>query len=107
MEKKVVLHQVKHSPSSIFTKQDVIDLITGIDENPIQVIVQEQEVPMVSLFEYLGHAAGAQLGTEVYIVANQTKQIVDTRAVETVKYKGKVMLYPKTFLKEYFESKRK
>ena len=32
MKKDLVLHQVKHSVSSIFTKEDVINLISSIDE---------------------------------------------------------------------------
>ena len=30
MEKKLVIHQVNHSPSSIFTKEDVLGLINSI-----------------------------------------------------------------------------
>ena len=32
MKKELVLHSVKHSVSSIFTKEDVINLINSIDE---------------------------------------------------------------------------
>ena len=32
MKKELVLHQVQHSVSSIFTKEDVINLINSIDE---------------------------------------------------------------------------
>jgi len=37
MEKKLVLHQVKHSPSSIFSKEDVLKIINSIDENSIKI----------------------------------------------------------------------
>jgi hypothetical protein len=108
MEKKLVLKQVISSPSSIFSKRDVVKLIYSIDENPIKVYQMEikPEPEMVSLFEYLGHAAGASLGAAVYQVARRTREKVDTREVVTKTYKGKVMLYRKAFLTEYFKSKR-
>lgn len=110
MEKKLVLHKVIHSPSSIFSKRDVVKLIYSIDENPIKVyqmeIKPQSEPEMVSLFDYLGHAAGASLGATVYQVARRTKEKVETRIVSTKTYNGKVMLYRKDFLREYFQSQR-
>jgi hypothetical protein len=38
MKKDLVLHQVKHSVSSIFTKEDVINLINSIEESKGRVI---------------------------------------------------------------------
>ena len=38
MKKDLVLHQVKHSVSSIFTKEDVISLINSIEESKGRVI---------------------------------------------------------------------
>lgn len=109
MEKKLVLHQVKFSPSSIFNKEDVIKLVSSVDENPIKITVMEQkpQPEMVSLFDFLGHAAGAALGAAVYGVANRTNEKVETRIVETKTYKGKVMLYRKVFLDEYFKVKQR
>jgi hypothetical protein len=108
MEKRLVIHQVKHSPSSIFSKEDVVRIVNSVDENPIKVYQMEIELEpeMVSLFDYLGHAAGASLGAAVYQVARRTREKVDTREVVTKTYKGKVMLYRKAFLTEYFKSKR-
>lgn len=110
MEKKLVIHQVKFSPSSIFSKPDVLRLISSVDENPIKVyqveVKQEPEPEMVSLFDFLGHAAGASLGAAVYGVARRTREKVETRIVETKTYKGKVMLYRKAFLNDYFKSQR-
>jgi hypothetical protein len=109
MEKKLILHQVKFSPSSIFSKADVMRLVSSVDESPIKITIMEakqEEVEMVSLFDFLGHAAGPALGAAVYGVANQTKEKVETRIIETKTYKGKVMLYRKVFLNDYFKSKQ-
>lgn len=108
MEKKLVVNKVVTSPSSIFTKVDVIKLLNSIDENPIKIFKMEikPEPEMVSLFDYLGHAAGVNLGAAVYSTARRTREKVDIRMVETKTYKGKVMLYRKEFLKEYFQSQR-
>lgn len=108
MEKKLVVNKVITSPSSIFSKVDVIKLLNSIDENPIKIFKMEinPEPEMVSLFDYLGHAAGVSLGAAVYSTARRTKEKVDIRMVETKTYKGKVMLYRKDFLREYFQSQR-
>ena len=109
MEKKLILHQVKFSPSSIFSKADVMRLVSSVDESPIKITIMEakqEEVEMVSLFDFLGHAAGPALGAAVYGVANQTKEKVEPRIIETKTYKGKVMLYRKAFLDVYFKPKK-
>lgn len=112
MEKKIVLHQVKFSPSSIFSKEDVIKIINSVDENPIKVYKIEtvmKEDPaekLVSLFEYLGRAAGAELGKQVATAATRAHETMDIRVVNTKTYKGKVMLYREVFLDEYFQKKR-
>lgn len=108
MEKKLILHQVKFSPSSIFSKADVMRLVSSVDENPIKIYQMEvkPQPEMVSLFDFLGHAAGPALGAAVYGVANRTKEKVETRIIETKTYKGKVMLYRKVFLNDYFKSKQ-
>ena len=112
MEKKLVRHQVKHSPSSIFSKQDVLDILDGIDENPIKiyqietVMTEDPAEKLVSLFEYLGRAAGAELGKQVATAATRAHETMDIRIVNTKTYKGKVMLYREVFLDEYFQKKR-
>jgi hypothetical protein len=60
----------------------------------------------VSLYDYLGQAAGKELGKDVYRVATSKKEPVSTRDVKTPNYTGKVMLYRREFLKEYFDEKR-
>ena len=58
---------------------------------------------MVSLYDYLGHAAGADLGQQVAYAAAKAGVITETRQVSNSVYKGPVMLYPKSFLDLYFK----
>jgi hypothetical protein len=57
---------------------------------------------MMSLFEYLGYAAGSELGKEVYDTANKLRETIRTQEVSNPKYSGKVMLYRREFLDIYF-----
>ena len=60
---------------------------------------------MISLFEYLRKPAGSSLGDKVYKAAKKSKTsktTITTREVHTKTYSGKVMLYPKEFLDEFF-----
>ena len=57
---------------------------------------------MLSLFDYLGYAAGNELGQSVADYAKIRKAKSGIRSVSNVKYKGNVMLYTKKFLDEYF-----
>jgi hypothetical protein len=67
----------------------------------------EQQQELVSLYDYLGHAAGGTLGKEVADAAVKAKEIIGRREVSNRKYSGTVMLYRKGFLKEFFESRQK
>ena len=58
----------------------------------------------LSLFDFLGYPAGKNLGESVYNYAVQQKTPVSTRQVSTRTYTGKVMLYPKPFLREFFSN---
>ena len=60
---------------------------------------------MMSLYEYLGKAAGGHLGKEVYIRALQNGVRWEKKKVSNPKYTGDVMTYPKSFLDEYFKGK--
>jgi hypothetical protein len=57
---------------------------------------------MMSLYDYLGKAAGKELGKEVHRVAHNTKTPMAIKEVSNPKYTGKIMMYPKSFLDEYF-----
>ena len=58
---------------------------------------------MLSLYDYLGKPAGKELGGNVFKAASSQKVPYSIREVTNPKYKGKVMLYPKWFLNEYFK----
>ena len=57
---------------------------------------------MMSLFDYLGRPAGSELGRRVAAAAAQNKIKFVTRHVSYAKYTGDIMLYPKSFLDQFF-----
>ena len=57
---------------------------------------------MMSLYDYLGRPAGSELGQRVAAAAAQNKIKFETREVSTNTYTGKIMLYPKSFLDQFF-----
>ena len=57
----------------------------------------------VSLYDYLGHAAGKELGKQVAQVAASMGIKIQTRHVSNTAYTGTVCLYPETFLSLYFK----
>ena len=59
---------------------------------------------MMSLYDYLGRAAGPELGKQVAVAATASKKKVlfETRYVSNSRYEGDVLLYPKWFLDEFF-----
>ncbi len=60
---------------------------------------------ILSLYDYLGKAAGKELGAAVNNFAKANKIPVAIKEVSNPKYKGKIMMYPKSFLEVYFEDK--
>jgi hypothetical protein len=56
----------------------------------------------LSLYDYLGKAAGNELGREVASAASKAGVKLETREVDNPKYTGKVYLYPKDFLDVHF-----
>ena len=100
MDKQLVLLLVKSSPSSLFTKKNVLEIINLIKEP-----VMEQNPYMMSLYDYLGRAAGKQLGLEVHTVAVKLRETIHERYVENPVYKGTVHLYRREFLDDYFGKK--
>lgn len=57
---------------------------------------------MISLYDYLGKAAGSELGKQVNAYAYIRRAETGLRYVENPVYKGKIMLYTKEFLDEFF-----
>ena len=56
------------------------------------------EENMISLYDYLGKAAGSELGKAVSTAA----KLANIKVTSNSKYTGKIMLYPKEFLVNYF-----
>jgi hypothetical protein len=63
------------------------------------------ENQLMSLYDYLGKAAGPELGKQVYEYASEKKltHLVKNRNIKNPKFKGKVLLYPKSLLDIYFQ----
>lgn len=57
---------------------------------------------MMSLYEYLGHAAGGELGKSVAYSAAKAGVAHGEKEVDNAAYKGIVYTYPKDFLDKYF-----
>jgi len=57
----------------------------------------------ISLYDYLGHAAGGDLGQQVAFAAAKAGVITETKHVKNPVYDGPVMLYPRSFLDLYFK----
>jgi len=55
-----------------------------------------------SLYDYLGRAAGSELGKQVAEAAMRDGIKLQTRQVSNPKYEGVVMLYPSDWLSNYF-----
>jgi hypothetical protein len=64
---------------------------------------KEKVMEKLSLYDYLGHAAGADLGQQVAYAAAKAGVVTETRQVSNPVYKGPVMLYPRSFLDLYFK----
>ena len=62
---------------------------------------------MMSLYDYLGRAAGMELGEQVAKAATASGVKMDTRYISNSVYTGNVTLYPESFLKLYFENKQR
>lgn len=57
----------------------------------------------LSLYDYLGKAAGPELGLDVSIAAKQAGIEIRTKQVSNSKYTGEIQIYPKDFLEWYFK----
>jgi hypothetical protein len=59
---------------------------------------------MLSLFDYLGRAAGSKLGLEVATYARQQNSKVEIRQVSNPKYTGPINLYTENLLEAFFNN---
>ena len=60
------------------------------------------EIEMVSLFDYLKKPAGPELGKQVALAAMNEKIHIESKQVSNPKYKGNILMYPKSWLDNYF-----
>ena len=64
----------------------------------------EKDETRVSLYDYRGRPDHDGKGQDIYKTSKERGVAYETREVDTPKYKGKVIVYPKWFLDEYFTS---
>ena len=89
------LKLVKDTPNNMELGEKVREIINDKNKN-------EKNMNMISLYDYLGHAAGSDLGKQVAIAASKAGIKAEIREVSHVGYKGPIMLYPRTFLDNFF-----
>ena len=65
---------------------------------------KKESMDMISLYDYLGHAAGPDLGKQVASAAAKAGVKHSIREVNHRGYNGPIMLYPKAFLDLYFKN---
>lgn len=62
------------------------------------------QTDMLSLYDYLGRAAGKNLGLEVAVYARQQNTKIETRQISNPVYTGTVNLYTEDFLLSFFNN---
>ena len=67
-----------------------------------ELINKTENMDMISLYDYLGRAAGPDLGKKVAGAATKAGVKFQIREVNHVGYSGPIMLYPRTFLDNFF-----
>lgn len=65
-----------------------------------------EETGLISLYDYLGYAAGGELGKQVATAAGKANEKIGRREISNTRYKGEVLLYRREFLQEYFKTKQ-
>jgi hypothetical protein len=69
-------------------------------------MLNKQTTEMLSLYDYLGRAAGDKLGKQVAAYAKLRKARYGTKEVSHFGYQGIVQTYTKAFLDECFNAKK-
>ena len=64
--------------------------------------LKTDNMDMISLYDYLGHAAGPDLGKQVASAAAKAGVKHAVREVNHRGWNGPIMLYPRTFLDNFF-----
>jgi len=84
---------IKNTPNNMELGEKIRQIYNNKDNN----------MEKISLYDYLGHAAGSDVGQQVAFAAAKAGVITETRQVSNPLYKGPVMLYPRSFLDLYFK----
>ena len=66
--------------------------------------IKTENMDMISLYDYLGHAAGPDLGKKVASAAAKAGVKHEMREVNHKGWNGPIMLYPRAFLDLYFKN---
>jgi len=69
-------------------------------------MLNKQTTEMLSLYDYLGRAAGNKLGEQVAAYAKLRKARYGTKEVSHIGYQGIVQTYTKAFLDECFNTRK-
>ena len=69
-------------------------------------MLNKQTTEMLSLYDYLGRAAGNKLGEQVAAYAKLRKAKYGTKEVSHIGYQGIVQTYTKAFLDECFNTRK-
>ena len=64
--------------------------------------IKTENMRMISLYDYLGHAAGPELGKKVASAAARAGIKSEIREVKHAGWNGPIMLYPSDFLDNFF-----
>ena len=65
-----------------------------------------EKIEYISLYDYLGRAAGGELGKQVALSAKQMRTGFQIKEVSNKAYKGKILMYPRHFLDLYFKDQK-
>jgi hypothetical protein len=84
---------VKDTPSDIELGEKVREIVNN---------KKKEDMSMISLYDYLGHAAGPELGKKVAGAAARAGVKFQMREVKHAGYNGPIMLYPRDFLDKFF-----
>ena len=79
-----------------------LDLMNYSSEKIEEILGEDDElnVNYLSLYDYLGHAAGGELGQKIAYEASKLKINIKTKIIENPGYKGVIQMYPEDFLTE-------
>lgn len=105
MEKATAVKKIYYSTKQTYTKSEVLGILNTTVFTP-QTQKQVDNSPFISLYDYLGYAAGAQLGKQVAQAAVKCKEKIEKKNVQTRTYSGEILMYRKQFLQEFFNNRK-